>query len=230
MERHDDPLPGSPARPGHPPASPPTPARPTHARASTYLYCLAFLAFGLEANLLGPTIPELASRTGKTEEDFGPVFTLTGERRAPHPPHFSKSTPPASVVSTAAPRPAGGLPQPAPAPVAGLTCLIGSFPSGYLVDRLPGHAILAVALALQVRGAALHPGLACRATGMNAARQLPASGSMSPAGPNSPGHCSQQTALTGDPSHSLCTSTDSAGRRAWHPCAPPPLHPTPTAP
>jgi hypothetical protein len=51
------------------------------ALGASLAYCLAFLAFGLEVNLLGPTLPELASRTGSSEEDFGPVFTLTGTQQ-----------------------------------------------------------------------------------------------------------------------------------------------------
>lgn len=77
--------------------------------ARTGSYCLAFLAFGLEVNLMGPTIPTLAKRTHVTEADLGPLFTLTG-----------------------------------------LTCLVGAFPSGYLVDRMPGHVILGTAMLLQV--------------------------------------------------------------------------------
>ena len=91
-----------------------TPSQQQASRSLSYArttgYCLAFMSFGLEVNLMGPTIPTLARRAGVAEADMGPLFTLTG-----------------------------------------LTCLIGAFPSGYLVDRMPGHVILGVAMLLQVR-------------------------------------------------------------------------------
>lgn len=39
--------------------------------------------------------------------------------------------------------------------VGGVGLLLGGMPSGWLLDRYPGHAVLAVVLAIQVRS--LHP-------------------------------------------------------------------------
>jgi len=72
-------------------------------------YCSSFVAFGLELNIVGPTLHDLASRTQLSEADLGIIFTVTG-----------------------------------------LLSSLGAIPAGWLVDRLPGHMVLAGSLMFQV--------------------------------------------------------------------------------
>lgn len=73
-------------------------------------YAYSFVAFGLQVNLLGPTVSVLARKLNVVEADLGVIFTING-----------------------------------------LASIVGAMPSGYLIDKMPGHLVLAAALAFEVR-------------------------------------------------------------------------------
>jgi len=79
--------------------------------ACVLAYSYSFVAFGLQVNLLGPTVSVLARKLGVVEADLGIIFTING-----------------------------------------LASIVGAMPSGYLIDKLPGHLVLAAALAFEVCG------------------------------------------------------------------------------
>ena len=79
--------------------------------ASVAAYAYSFVSFGLQVNLLGPTVSVLARKLGVVEADLGVIFTING-----------------------------------------LASILGAVPSGYLVDKMPGHLVLAAALAFEVGG------------------------------------------------------------------------------
>lgn len=83
---------------------------------SVLAYAYSFVAFGLQVNLLGPTVSVLARKLGVVEADLGIIFTING-----------------------------------------LASIVGAMPSGYLIDKMPGHLVLAAALALEVCSAVCQP-------------------------------------------------------------------------
>lgn len=76
---------------------------------SVLAYAYSFIAFGLQVNLLGPTVSVLARKLDVVEADLGIIFTING-----------------------------------------LASIVGAMPSGYLIDKMPGHLVLAAALAFEV--------------------------------------------------------------------------------
>ena len=81
------------------------------ALASIAAYGFCFFCFGMQVNMLGPSVDALAARAAVRVDDLGYVSTLTG-----------------------------------------FISIVGAVPSGWMVDRLPGHLVLAAMSVLEVRG------------------------------------------------------------------------------
>jgi hypothetical protein len=57
------------------------PTRRATALLSILAYSFSFAVFGLQVNLLGPSLSVVAQRVGRPEADLGIIFTLSALRR-----------------------------------------------------------------------------------------------------------------------------------------------------